>query len=65
MKQSTGPHRGRHQTLGIKPVNIIILLTVSMIVNILTWLSRPSSSSMMKNRMAHRVGSGIMDTALG
>lgn len=32
---------------------------------ILTWLSRPRSSSMMKNRMAHRVGRGIMDTALG
>lgn len=32
---------------------------------VLTWLSRPRSSSMMKNRMAHRVGRGIMDTALG
>lgn len=32
---------------------------------ILTWLSRPRSSSMMKKRIAHRVGRGIMDTALG
>ena len=30
-----------------------------------TWLSRPSSSSMMKNRIAQKVGIGIMLTALG
>lgn len=30
-----------------------------------TWLSSPSSSSMIKNRMAQSVGIGIMDTALG
>lgn len=37
----------------------------SLILKIPTWLSRPRSNSMIKKRTAQRIGSGIMDTALG
>lgn len=37
----------------------------SLNLKIPTWLSRPRSNSMIKKRMAQRIGSGIIDTALG
>lgn len=52
--------------MGSTPPNYTVhILKTTFIVKMLTWLSRPRSSSMIKKRMAQRVGIGIMDTALG
>lgn len=51
--------------MGSTPTYYSVHSLTPQFVKRLTWLSRPRSSSMIKKRMAQRVGSGIMDTALG